>query len=353
MSQSHLASGIENLARQFQVFAQRESDVNPSPLYSILARNVAKDSTMLTLASHARPGQPVPNIFFAAVHYLLLSGTQHPLAAFYPSLTALPAKLIGVYPIFRAFCQQYEDQLREIISTRRVQTNEICRCACLLPMFEIVSQLGRKRPLAIIEIGTSAGLNLLWDQYGYRYGDVFSGGNRTSALQLDCELRGPKVPPLPPEMPEVTLRVGLDLHPINISNPDAVLWLRALIWPEHKERFTRLQNALEIVRQQRPLVLAGDALKLLPTIMANVPMDTTLCIFHSFTFNQIPEDARQEFSNILISASRHREIFRIAYEAIADGTDPTLDLSLYLQGLETRQTLARAAAHGSWMEWLA
>ncbi|GCE31130.1 hypothetical protein KDA_66140 [Dictyobacter alpinus] len=353
MPHSHLESGLDSIGHQFQLFAQRESEANFSPLYSFLARNIATDPAMLALASRARPDQPVANIFLAAVHYLLLGGIQHPLAKFYPDLTSSPMILRGVYPAFRSFCQQYEEQLSEIISTQRVQTNEVCRCACLLPVFEIVSQLGRKRPLAIIEIGTSAGLNLLWDQYGYRYGNALYSGVRTSAVQLDCKLRGQKVPPLPVELPEVTLRVGLDLHPLNITNPDAVLWLRALIWPEHKERVTRLQNALEIARQQRPLVMAGDALKLLPGIMANIPADTTLCVFHSFTTNQMSETARNELSNILVTASHTREIFRIAYEATADSIDPTIDLYLYLKGLENRQTLAHAAPHGNWLEWLA
>ncbi|GCE23511.1 DUF2332 domain-containing protein [Dictyobacter kobayashii] len=353
MSQSNPASGLDDLAQRFRLFASRESEVNFSPLYTVLARNIAADPDMLMLARFARPDQPVANLFLAAVHYLLLSGIQHPLAAFYPSLTTLPEISIGVYPVFRNFCREHTEQIIDIISSRGVQTNEVCRCACLLPMFEIAAQLGRKRPLAIIEIGTSAGLNLLWDQYSYRYSDVFSSGTRTSALQLDCDLQGSRIPPFPAELPNVTLRVGLDLHPINISDPDAVLWLRALIWPEHSERVVRLQRALEIARQQRPLIMAGDALKLLPVIMTNVPADTTLCVFHSFTLNQFSDEGRKQLSNILVNASKSREIFRISYESQSESEDPVLELYLYLQSLETKQVLARASAHGSWLEWLA
>jgi hypothetical protein len=155
-------------------------------------------------------------------------------------------------------------------------------------------------------------------------------------------------------MPTVSLRIGLDLHPININNADALLWLRALIWPEHAERAARLQSALDVVKQHRPLVMAGDALKLLPMIMANVPFDMTLCVFHSFTLNQFSADERKRFAAVLIEASKHREIFRVSYEALTPPErDPLLDLFLYVQGTEMRQQVAKASDHGNWLEWLA
>ncbi|GHO82050.1 DUF2332 domain-containing protein [Dictyobacter formicarum] len=353
MSQSNHALGLDDLAYHFRRFADRESEADFSPLYAMLARNISMDPDVLRLARLARADQPVPNLLLGAVHYLLLSGVQHPLAAFYPSLTSIPRRSRDLYPAFRAFCQAYDEQIADIISSRIVQTNEVRRCACLLPMFEIVAQLGRARPLAIIEIGSSAGLNLLWDQYGYRYGNTFALGTRTAALQLNCDLLGSRTPPFPAEMPKVALKVGLDLQPVNVSNPDSILWLRSLIWPEHHERVIRLQRALEIARQQRPLLMAGDALKLLPIIISNVPSDTTLCIFHSFTVNQFSLEQRQQLSSILIEASRQREVFRIAYESLSEAEDPVLELYLYLQNLETKQALARASAHGNWMEWLA
>lgn len=354
MSHYSVKADMEQFSERFLHFAEYQAEPDNSPLYAFLARHVAADAELLALAQSAPVDQPTANIFFAAIHYLLLSGIEHPLSTFYPTLTANPGSVSTVYPAFRSFCLTYATQIREVMNSRLVQTNEVRRCACMLPAFEIIYQLGQGRPMAIIEVGTSAGVNLLWDHYSYNYGDTQIHSSQASGLQLNCELRGEREVPFPQHMPTVSLRIGLDLHPININNADALLWLRALIWPEHLERVARLQSALEVVRQHRPLVMAGDALKLLPMIMANVPFDMTLCVFHSFTLNQFSPEARKRFAAILIEASKHREIFRLSYEAlIPQAKDPLLDLYLYVQGTEMRQLVARASAHGNWLEWLA
>jgi hypothetical protein len=354
MSHYSIKAEQEHFSELFLHFAEYQAASDNSPLYALLARHIAADAELLTLAQFAPPDQPTADIFFAAVHYLLLSGIEHPLREFYPTLTSSPRSINAVYPIFHAFCLAYGAQIREVMNTRSVQTNEVGRCACMLPAFEIIYQLGQGRPMAVIEVGTSAGVNLLWDQYRYNYGDGHEYGLQTSPLQLNCELRGDRQLPFPQHMPTVSLRIGLDLHPININNADALLWLRALIWPEHAERAARLQSALDVVKQHRPLVMAGDALKLLPMIMANVPFDMTLCVFHSFTLNQFSADERKRFAAVLIEASKHREIFRVSYEALTPPErDPLLDLFLYVQGTEMRQQVAKASDHGNWLEWLA
>src|SRR5215218_1913808 len=151
------------LADRFACFALEECH-DSSPLYERLALGVADDPAMLALAAYARPGQPTPNLLFAAVQYLLLGGTPHPLAAFYPGLAHDPVAGGDPYPAFHDFCRQHADSIRELLETRLVQTNEVRRSACLLPAFCWVARLAGDRPLALLEIGASAGLNLLWDR---------------------------------------------------------------------------------------------------------------------------------------------------------------------------------------------
>ena len=103
--------------------------------------------------------------------------------------------------------------LAATLSTRRTQTNETARCAGLLPAFAAVAD---GRPLALIEIGASAGLNLRWDHYAYDYGGR-AAGVPSSPLTIACELRGPHVPPLDP--PPVAWRAGIDLSPVDASDP--------------------------------------------------------------------------------------------------------------------------------------
>jgi hypothetical protein len=247
---------LTTLAQRFQRFAQRECHV--SPLYARLALGIAEDPEVLAIAAPARPGQPRPNLFLAAVHFLLLQGVSHPLAGFYPSLAAAPAPTADPYPSFRAFCLGHAEALRQLIATRLVQTNEVRRCACLLPGFALVARRGKHRPLALVEIGASAGLNLLWDRYGYEYSAGRRCGDENSPVQLSCSVRRKACPPLPTAWPAVASRVGLELNPLDVRDADAVLWLRALLWPDEAGRAEMLAGAVHIAQQAPPRLLGGD-----------------------------------------------------------------------------------------------
>ena len=256
----------------------RADGPNASPLYSWLALQAAEDQEILRLVLHANSRSQRPHMLFAAVQYLLFSGIQDELIDFYPNLTRKPRPLQDAYPFFRAFCLKHADKISQLVTTHGVQTNEVGRCADLLFAFDRVAQHGRGKPLAMIELGPSAGLNMLWDRYGYDYGTVGYVGDRASPVQLHCQLRGEIVPPLPKVIPTVSWRMGIDLQPIDVHDEEATRWLRALIWPEHQDRAQRLEAALAMAQQHLPIV-AGDAVNHLPEVLANVPADTTLCIY--------------------------------------------------------------------------
>jgi hypothetical protein len=272
------------LVQRFRRFAQRECRV--SPLYERLSLGIADDPEVLAIAARARQGQPVPNLFLAAVHFLLLQGSAHPLAAFYPSVSPAGPSTGDPYPLFRAFCLEHAMAIRQLIATRLVQTNEVRRCACLLPAFSLVTARAPGRPLALVEIGASAGLNLLWDRYGYDYGAAGRYGDMHSPVQITCTLRGALRPPLPAILPTVATRLGLDLHPLDVGDADESLWLRALVWPDEAGRAELLQRALQVAQQDPPSLMAGNALDLLPEVIATMPGEQTLCVFHTHTTNQ-------------------------------------------------------------------
>ncbi|HEY7357700.1 MAG TPA: DUF2332 domain-containing protein, partial [Ktedonobacterales bacterium] len=343
---------LETLALRFQRFAEQEAEPGFSPFYTRLCRGIASDSQVLALAAETPAGQPAPNLLLAAVHYLLLKGVQHPLAAFYPSLTN-PPDPADAYPAFQTFCLEYASDIHELLLSRRVQTNEVARSACLLPAFELVARQTARAPLSLIEIGASAGLNLLWDRYGYDYGNGQQYGVLDSPLQIPCALRGDVLPPFPSRPPDVALRVGIDLNPVDVEDADAVLWLRALIWPEHHERVSRLNQALDIARAHPPEVIAGDALRLLPEVAARAAAETSLCIFHSMATNQFSREQRERLTTLLLEFSRQRPLFRISFEKHAGAEHTQLHLLSYVQGSKTEHLLAHCSAHGRWLEWLA
>jgi hypothetical protein len=127
------------------------------------------------------------------------------------------------------------------------------------PLYQELSlSVARKagyRPLSLIEVGTSAGLNLHWDRYQHHYhfpsGKWLQWGDNASPVRLATEVRGEVPLPSIPSDLSVAWRLGIDLKPIDISNANAMLWLRALIFPEHLERHHTIEAAASIAREHR------------------------------------------------------------------------------------------------------
>jgi hypothetical protein len=340
---------LETLSWVFERFA-REECYNSSLLYERLSLGIAKDPELLRLATHVCTGERIPNLLLAAVHFLLLKGTKHPVAQFYESLSRAPERYEDPYPHFRSFCIEHENEILNLIASRLVQTNEIKRCACLLPILGMVSQESSDRPLYLIEIGSAAGLLLLWDHYRYRYGEALECGDPDSHVQIECGLRGEGLPPIRKDFPRVSGRLGIDFNPVDVNNRDSRLWLRALIWPEHKARAHLLESAIKVAQKEPPELIAGDAVQTLPSILPLVPSSSTLCIFHVWTC--LPKKAREQLSSVLMQYGRNRDVFMISTTGQRDN-EIDLQLTSFVKGIKTVKLLAHCETHGEWLEWLA
>lgn len=339
---------LDALSQIFALFGEHECR-DYSPLYERVCAGIAEDRELLGLAAQARHW-PVPNVFLAAVHFLLLEGAEHPLAAYYPSVAGIPPPTGDPFPLFRQFCLGERDVITRLLETRLTQTNEVGRCAYWLPAFRLVASKLAGQPLAMVEVGASAGLNLLWDRYGYDYGGGRVYGDASSPVRLRCEWRGAGVPVLAQPGPEIVYRLGLDLNPIDPSDSDEALWLRALVWPEHAQRAKLLCAAVEVARKTPPPLLRGNALELLPDVFAAVPAEATLCVYHSMTLNQFSGDEAREFSAILAACSHDRPVYRLSMEFDEPG-GIALRVLQYENGERTDRRLARCHPHGQWIDW--
>lgn len=324
-----------------------------SPLYAELAYAVSESPELLALAAHTQPHQPPPNMLFGAVQYLLLQGVAHPLAAHYPIVSGRPRPMAPAAGDFRDFCRTHAGEVVELLRTRRTQTNVVRRCTCLVPAFSVVSKETHGRPLHLVDLGASAGLNLNFDRYGVRYTrggrDILRWGDAGAVVQLDAELRGDGLPALEAHI-AVGGRVGVDLDPIDALDPEALLWLRALIWPEHVERHQRLVDAAEELRAHPVKLREGDAVEALPHLLAEAPEDEALTVYTTMALYQFPRAARERLETALIAASRSRPVWRVALE----GVDVVkLTLTRYRDGSAApTELLATASPHGWWLEWV-
>ncbi len=312
-----------------------------------MGRQVVADPHLLDLAAAAPPSQPGVLPLFAAMHFLLLGGADHPLTAYYSSLGggSPPDDHLGV--VFSDFCRQNRTELVHLIKTRRVQTNEVARAAVLMLGLGVVAAR-TERPLAVIEIGASAGLLLRWDLYYHDFGPAGAVGDAGSPVRINCGLRGTVRPPVPAVMPAATWRMGMDLDPVNPADPLAARWLEALVWPDQDRRRARLLAAIEVARTHPVDLVAGDALVDLPGMIAQCPPDTALCVFHSHVLNQFTPEARNDLEVVFVEAAR--PLWRLWMEGIG-GPQPLLSVVEYDRSRRSVSDLANYHQHGEWIAW--
>ena len=342
--------GVDEVREAFERFARVEAPDLDSPMYAELAAGVAGDGELLALAAGRQRGQPAPNMLFGAVQYLLLQGIEHPLAAHYPILSGLEPPPGPTFPLFRAFCLEHRERVADLIATRRTQTQVVRRCTCLLPAFGLVHR-DAGAPLALIDVGASAGLNLNFDRYAYRYRragrEILRWGRDAARVELEADLRGPGTMPPPAEIP-VASRDGIDLNPIDLADPDELLWLRALIWPEHVERHAQLVDAAAELKDTPIRLHRGDAARDLPHLLDRVPAEAALVVYSTITLYQVPREGRRRITEALEARSRERPVWQVALEGVHP---PSLTLTRYRSGSRETELLARASPHGWWIEW--
>jgi len=227
---------------------------------------------------------------------------------------------------------------------RRTQTNEPARCATLLPA---LAQL--PPPLALIEVGASAGLTLLFDRYSYDYAGHQIGGQDPQAPTLRCTPRGPV--PLPAQLPAITWRAGLDLSPLDVTSDDDVRWLSCLVWPGEGDREQRLAAAIAAARRDPPVVHRGDLLTDLPALAAQAPTEATLVVYHSAVLAYVTPADRQRFAGTV----RGLPAVWLSNEgpAVLPGIPvPAYQGAPFVLARDGKTALAITDSHGTWLQWL-
>jgi len=336
---------LQALQRAFEVFA--DDCYKTSPLYEFLSRKVAKDDELLTLCQYKRPGQPPPNILFGAVHHLLLKGVDHPLRSFYPSVVKNPLPLTNSFAYFKDFCHMYKDNIVQLLQTKLVQTNEINRCAYLYPLFCHIYELVNK-PLALIEIGTSAGLQLIWDEYSYSYsesGELF--GRINSPVQLRSSIRDDKFPDLSWTIPPISERIGVDLHVNDVTKEEDYLWLLSLIWPEHHERRKLFKKAATLKSKHDIQLIEGDGIDLLEDLILLTSVSSIICLFHTHVANQFSKEQKSALLDKVAKIGQNRDIIHIYNNMY----DMDLHIDWYINGVEERFVVGAVDGHGKWFMW--
>lgn len=299
-----------------------------SPSYEALCRAVAGSEPLCALLNTLPRAKRQPNLLLGAVRFL--GGPVDDSASF---LTFVTARWGAV---------------ADTMMAHRTQTNEPGRCASLLPLLASLPQ-----PLALVEVGASAGLCLYPDRYSYRYATSL-GEHRLgdSEIVLSCTVTGPA--PLPSRLPEVVWRAGLDLNPLQANREDDRLWLASLVWPEQIDRAERLDRALDVVAADPPRLDTGDLLVDLPGLLADAPPDVTLVVFHSAVLAYLDQEQRGRFADVMRAVKRTRDVHWVSNEA--PGVIRGADMNPRPHGrfilAHDRVPVAVTGPHGQSLAWL-
>jgi hypothetical protein len=332
-----------------------------SPLYDRICRTVASSDDVLALVEEAPPAGHFPNVLLGAVHYLLLGGLDHPLAAVYAGESdADPG------PLFVDVCLTHRAEILDMLATRHTNTNEVGRSALIGPALTAVAgRLGA--PLGLVDVGASAGLNLFCDRYRLDYGAAGATGPADAAVRIECAVVGGE-PPIASALPAIVARTGLDLDPVDVRDDDATRWLLACVWPD-TGRLPRTRLALAEARKEPPRIVAGDAVDGVTDLVLGLPPDVTPVVTTTWMLAYLSKAQRVAFREALTAASRRRPIAWVSAEGAgvvdafagveAPSDDQGMEASVF--GLLTfrdgavdaTELLGFVHPHGNWIDWRA
>jgi hypothetical protein len=298
-----------------------------SLLYADLLRRYAEDPIAAEIVG-PDPAWDAPLRLLGGLHYLVLGGRAE----------------------WSDPLERHRGFLSDFVATQGVQTNEVQRSWVLLPLLLRVAQRTGAAEFDLVELGPSAGLNLVWDRYRYRY-EAGAWGPEDALLRFEGEERRPILGELLDQRPKVRARIGIDRAPIDVRSEAGARLLRSFVWAGQDERLRRLDQAIEAVRADPPELVWGDYVEALPEVLAGVPSDGLTVVFQTASFGYIGDEGRARVRAVLEEAGRDR---RLAFISTGKPRAPEEDCwglrLVYWPGGE-REFAGHADFHGSWLKW--
>jgi hypothetical protein len=287
-----------------------------------VCRRLAEDPRVGDVAPHL--AWDLPLRLLGGLHYLALRGEA--------SWDDLDAALDGHREFLRRWCAEQD-----------VQTNEVQRAWALLPAFLSVAD---GRPFDLLELGPSAGLNLLWDRYRYRYS---SGAWGSGSLELAGDDRLPPPSSLLERRVEVARRRGVDLSPVDVTTEHGSLVLQSFVWADQRARLERLRRAIEVVRAEPPELCRGDYVEALPSLLRERVDGALLVVFQTASTMYLDRDQRERLHAALRDGGSVEPFVYVTTGRAPDDDGYALEVHRFPEG--SSQRLAVFDFHGEWLDW--
>jgi hypothetical protein len=350
-------------------------------LTAALFSTLRDDPELLALAARIDADR-LPALLFAAAVMALVERERPPrLSRAVPAPGGPQPPLPAAFAAqLRAFCLDHGDELLALAAVHRYQMSEPARCAQLLPAVAAVAADAR-RPLALVDVGTGAGFALHLDAYRYRYqrrgAQALEVGPPGAPVTLSTELRGPQTPALPAAPVPVAARIGIDTEPLDVADPAVRAWLRACT-PPVAEALTRFDRAADYAAAHPSTWVRGDALAVLPEVVARLPDEAHLCLLDAYVHVFFTPEERARFRDLVAELGRDRDLDWVSLDPLVpmgaapresvlgaelppgvlararrDGVFGVLARLSYRGGRAAARVLALGHPGAAWLEWLA
>ena len=306
-----------------------------------VVRRCAEDPLAVSLVPE-NPSWDDPHRLMAAVQLLILRG----IVPDYRNQS-------DFWEAFRITLEVHRNWIADFVLHQDIQTNEPQRCFSLLPIFLTVARLSG-RPLDLLELGTSGGLNLFWDQYQYRYRNGTWLGRRSELELTGDEAPDARVPAdLLQQRVDVRSRRGIDLNPVDVRSEEGVRLLESFVLGD-PARTARLHQASAVVRRCPPELFRGNYLEVLPEFLTSQDGNALTVIFQTISTIYLPLDSRHRLNGIIEDAGRNKRFAWITTPTPEEHGqrlgDYPLELTMWPSG--EKRIVARMSNSGDWLRWI-
>lgn len=290
-------------------------------------------------------GDALPLRLAGALHAVVLDGTDPKLAAHYPPYDGATDDDLWT-AIASAFADHADHILARLDSPP--QTNETMRSAALAPGFLTIAAR-TSLPLLMSELGASAGLNLAWDRFFYRFGTQ-TWGDPAAPVQIAPDWHGP-APPLPSLT--VAGRAGCDRAPPDLNRTADRQRLLSFVWADQTARKQRMEAAIDTALAAGITVDRADAVDWLEARLAMLHPGQTHVIYHSIFWQYLaPPEQERARARIDAAGARATGDAPLAWLRMeGDGDTPGAAITLTHWPDGATRLLGRADFHGRWIRW--
>ncbi len=328
---------------------------NDAPLTARICRaimTIADENTRTGSRILNWDGEVIPDALplrsAAPFHALYQSGKAPALAAIYEGKESQQEQINN---LIDTAMHIFDDEIYPWLDTPP-QTNEPGRCAALMSGLMILSQR-HNLPIEILEIGSSAGLNLNIHRYHFDLGGIKTGPSDSNIL-IKPEWRSETTPPS--VQPNIISTKGVDLYPIDCKDERTRERLLAYVWPEQKLRLERTAEAIKMARDYPVDLSQGDAADWLEQQL-EIPQEagTMRVLMHSIVWQYLPRDTQKRISKAMEKAGQNSSNDRILAWVALETNQSMRQHELSIRSWPDHsdaQILGHAHAHGFWVNWL-